>query len=55
MLSKYQHEMVVKSDYLARLRIMTEMETAGEKVSMLMPEFLIEKMKSFEMTRNHNT
>ena len=50
MFSKYKHEKLIKIDYIQKLRIIEELENSNEKISLLMPEFVIERMKSFEMT-----
>lgn len=38
-------------DFLAKLRIKNEVISSNERLRMLMPPFVLKKMKNFEMSR----
>lgn len=48
---KFKIDRMVKLDFLARLRIKNEVISSNERLRMLMPHFVLRKMKNFEMSR----
>ena len=41
---------MIKLDFLAKLRIKNEVSSSDEKLSMLMPDFILKRMNNFEMS-----
>ena len=51
MIFKYRYEYLQKTNFLAKLKIMTELERSNEKIKMLLPPLVIERMESYEISR----
>lgn len=41
---------MIKMDFLAKLRIKNEVTLSDEKLRMLMPNFVLERLNNFEMS-----
>jgi hypothetical protein len=43
---------MMKIDFLAKLRIKNEVVSSDEKLRMLMPKFVLDRLNNFEMSSN---
>ena len=46
---------MLKVDYLNRIRIKNEYVVSNEKVQILMPKFVLNRIQSFRVTRKNST
>ena len=51
-MKKYKIEALVKLDFLARSKLKREFQLMDEKLTILMPKFVIERMQSYKITSN---
>lgn len=49
---KHKYQSLQKQDYLSKLNIAEELSRSKEKISMLMPSFIVEKMDSYDISQN---
>jgi hypothetical protein len=47
-----QSDKLVKKDFLAKTRLRLDIKKSREKLSMLMPEFVLERINTFEVSDN---
>ena len=48
MMLKIKSDRLIKKDFLAKSKLKLEMKKSREKLSMLMPEFVLERINNFE-------
>jgi magnesium-transporting ATPase (P-type)/class 3 adenylate cyclase len=49
---KYKSDKLIKKDFLAKSKLKQEMRKSKEKLEMLMPEFVLERINTFEVSEN---
>jgi len=51
MLLKLKFDTIIKMEYLAKTRVKSEYITSNEKLKMLMPKFVLDRIGDFRMSR----
>lgn len=44
---------MIKVDYLAKIRIKDEYTKSNEKLQILMPKFVLQRIDTYKISRNH--
>jgi hypothetical protein len=52
-LNSKKYDRLLKMDYLAKNELKKEIDSSAEKLSILMPDFVIEKLTNFEISSRH--
>ena len=50
-LKKHKFDSMVKADYLSKIRIKNEYLSCSEKLEILMPKFVLNRLDNFTMSR----